>query len=42
MIFDISAPFAFPLGDSELCRRMEEKLKERDNSLFAVITVDRR
>lgn len=42
MIFDISAPFAFPLGDSELCRRIEEKLKERDNSLFAVITVDRR
>lgn len=42
MIFDISAPFRFPLTDAELCRRVQELVRERDSSLYTVITVDRR
>jgi len=42
MIFDVSAPFRFPLTDGELCRTIQERVQERDRSLFTVVTVDRR
>lgn len=41
MIFDVTAPFRFPLTDGELCRRIQEKVWERDRGLFTVVTVDR-
>lgn len=41
MIFDVSAPYSFPLSDAELCRRLQEEVWEADPSLFTVITVDR-
>jgi len=42
LIFDVSAPFRFPLTDGELCRTIQERVKERENNLFTVVTVDRR
>lgn len=42
LIFDVSAPFRFPLSDGELCRLIRERVKAREQNLFVVITVDRR
>lgn len=42
LIFDVCAPFRFPLTDGELCRVIQERVKERERSLFTVVTVDRR
>lgn len=42
LIFDVSAPFRFPLTDGELCRLIQERVRAREGNLFTVITVDRR
>lgn len=42
LIFDVSAPFRFPLSDGELCRLIQERVKEQEKNLFTVITIDRR
>lgn len=42
LIFDVSAPFRFPLTDGELCRVIQERVRAREENLFTVVTVDRR
>ena len=41
LIFDIAAPFELDLTDADLRNRVADEIHERNNHLFAVITVDR-
>ncbi|MCI8653127.1 MAG: cation transporter [Angelakisella sp.] len=41
LIFDVTAPFAFPGSDGELVEQILEKLAKRDQRLTAAVTVDR-
>lgn len=41
LIFDITAPFSMGETDQELCRRIQEELRRREERLLAAITVDR-
>ena len=41
LIFDIAAPFELKMSDKELCDAVNSKIRALDNTMFAVITVDR-
>ena len=41
LVFDVAAPFELKLSDSELVRTIEAAVRERDEALYTVITVDR-
>ena len=41
MIFDIVVPFEFSMGDDEIISAVKEKIAQRDQTLYAVITLDR-
>ncbi len=41
LIFDVAAPFDFRLSDEELRNTLCDRIHEADDTLFAVITVDR-
>ncbi len=41
LIFDVVVPFGFKLSDDELKREVNEKVRENDDKLFTVITVDK-
>ncbi len=41
MIFDVVAPFGFPLSDEQLCQRIQEGARALDPTLYTVVTVDR-
>jgi hypothetical protein len=41
LIFDIAAPFELDMTDAALRTRVADGIHEKDNHLFAVITVDR-
>jgi hypothetical protein len=41
LIFDIAAPFELSMTDADLRSRAADAIHEKNNHLFAVITVDR-
>jgi len=41
LVFDIAAPFEVKMSDAELIAKIEEAVRQKDESLFVVITVDR-
>lgn len=41
LIFDIVVPFEFSMGDDEIISAVKEKIAQRDQTLYAVITLDR-
>ncbi len=41
MIFDLVIPHKFPMTENELLITLNEKIKEKDESYFAVVTIDR-
>ena len=41
LIFDIAAPFELNMGDADLRALVADTVHQRNNHLFAVITVDR-
>ena len=41
MIFDVVVPHSFSIGDAELKAEIEKKIKEYDEKLFTVVTVDK-
>lgn len=41
VLFDLVVPFKFQHSDEELCRKVEERIKEKHPTYFAVISVDK-
>lgn len=41
LVFDVAVPYSIPLSDEEVKRRIEDCIKELDDSYFAVIDVDK-
>lgn len=41
LIFDVVVPFKFRLGDEELKKAIDDRIRAKDSSLFTVITVDK-
>jgi len=41
LIFDVVVPFSVKISDNEVKRLISEKIKEEDENLNAVITVDK-
>lgn len=41
LIFDVVIPHGFKMSDSEIKKKIDEKIKEHDKKLFTVVTVDK-
>lgn len=41
LIFDVVVPIGFTTDDKEICRRVQERFRETDPTIYTVITVDR-